>query len=306
MVSGRSVKYLLSGKQIKAFVFAVFLIMANLLSLSSAMLVQSAQAASPDPNQVNVSPSDPGTTPINPVNLVNGLQGYTGVAGQLASLVEQVAQQEEQSDINIDNNLNTGLISTDDTNSSALDSADNLDSSALDGETPLMGDTPVGVYQIWQAIVGYTGQFFSTSPNTGDTNGVAGQFFEGTQAIIYYTIGGGWIPKLGWIFAEYTQEFVSDWIGPTIGNFLIARLIAFKDNPDVSFQKDTFSIQMRSLNHIVRDFSYDLLLLFFILGIWRYWTNSVWGNGNLWGAVGRIAAATGAIVAWRKSITTQS
>ncbi len=52
------------------------------------------------------------------------------------------------------------------------------------------------------------------------------------------------------------------------------------------------------MNHLVRDFSYDLLLLFFILGIWRYWTNAVWGNGNLWGAIGRLVAATALIVAW--------
>ena len=279
------------NNRVKAFAFVVFFAIANLLSLSSVLLVQSVQAASPDPNPVNVSPSDPGTTPINPGTLVNQFQGYTGVTGQLASLVEQVAEQEEQSDINIDNNLNTGLIAANSNSSS---------SSSTGGSTSTTTPSyvPGGISWLWQAIVGYTGQFLNTSPNTGKTTGLAGQVFEGMQAIFYYTVGGGWIPKLGWIFAEYTQEFVSDWIGPTIGNFLIARLIAFKDNPDVSYQPDTFSIQMRTLNHIVRDFSYDLLLLFFILGIWRYWTNSVWGNGNLWGAVGRIVTATATIVAW--------
>ncbi len=124
------------------------------------------------------------------------------------------------------------------------------------------------------------------------------QVFDGLKAVTYYTVGGGWVPKLGWLVAKYMQQAVSEWIGPTIGHFLISRMIAFKDSPDVSYDKNGFSTQMRRLNHLVRNFSYDLLLLFFIMAIWRAWNGAIWGNGRMWGAIGRIIAASACIIAW--------
>ncbi len=282
-----------TSNRIKAFIFAVFLVTANLFSLYSAALTMAAQAATPP--QPPKSPSQPangsvpnnGNNPItNPGqlnNLGNALNGTAGQNAQLDSLVQQAAEQEVESYQNIDDNLNSSLATT--------------------GANTSSGSATISSYL--QSIQNNVASFLNTSTSQGFTSGgIAGQVFEGMQAIIYYTVGGGWIPKLGWIIAEYTQEFVSDWIGPPIGNFLINRMVAFKDSPDVSFQNDTFSQQMRTLNHLVRDFSYDLLLLFFILGIWRYWNNSVWGNGNLWGAIGRIVAATALVIAWPKFITT--
>src|SRR6185369_256926 len=43
----------------------------------------------------------------------------------------------------------------------------------------------------------------------------------------------------------------------------------------------------------------DLLLLLFILCIWKFWADAAWrGGGNLMGAVGRLIFTAGLLLAW--------
>ncbi len=201
------------SKQIKSFIFAVFFVTANLLSLYSITLVAGAQAATPQPPKppdqpANGSVPNNGNNPItNPGqlnNLGNTLNGMAGQNAQLESLVQQAAANETQSYQNIDDNLNSSLATT--------DSAQNPDANADDPESQIAALSNQG--SLLQQIQQLTASFLNTGTNQGNsTSGFAGQWFEGMQGLIYYTIGGGWIPKLGWIFAQYTQDFVSEWLG---------------------------------------------------------------------------------------------
>lgn len=48
-----------------------------------------------------------------------------------------------------------------------------------------------------------------------------------------------------------------------------------------------------------RAIAINLLLLLFLVSIWKYWTEAAWRNGhNLMGAVGRLIATTGLILGW--------
>jgi hypothetical protein len=165
--------------------------------------------------------------------------------------------------------------------------------------TSLVNQASEQDFQNWTDIANLTNNLANGGQMSEPAGGTEASYvFQGIQAAVYYIFGLGWLPYLGWIVGKLLQQFIVGWIAPTIGNFLMSRLIAFKDNPDVSFQTDAFSIQVRQLAHLVRDFALDLLLLFLIMSIWRTWNNAVWGRGNLWGVIGRIIAATGAIIVW--------
>ncbi len=134
--------------------------------------------------------------------------------------------------------------------------------------------------------------------NMGNQGNGGTDTYQGLQYFFNQTIGLGWLPHIGELFAKWLGEVVTDWIGP-VGAYLSGWVMEFVFNPDVSIGQDAFSTNVRTLALGVQDLSNDLLLLFFILGIWRYWTQAAWGGGqSVFSAVGRIIATAASIAAW--------
>jgi len=130
-----------------------------------------------------------------------------------------------------------------------------------------------------------------------DSPGVYNDVYNGIQAFFDRTIGLGWLPNLGQLIAKWITEFIQGWMAP-LGEFMVYWMIQFAYNPDVSVGTDGFSTQVRGMARGVRDLANDLLLLFFILSIWRYWSSAAGGRGTIMGAVGRIIVAAAVMIAW--------
>ena len=58
--------------------------------------------------------------------------------------------------------------------------------------------------------------------------------------------------------------------------------------------------EVRKLADIMYGIAVDLLLLLFVLCIWKYWADASWGRGgsNLMGAVGRLITTSALMLAW--------
>ncbi len=134
--------------------------------------------------------------------------------------------------------------------------------------------------------------------NTGNQGSNGTDTYQGLQYFFNSTIGLGWLPNIGDLLAKWFSEIVTGWVAP-VGAYLSGWVMEFVFNPDVSIGTDQFSRSIQTLSYGVRDLSNDLLLLFFIFGIWRYWTQAAWGGGQtMLSAVGRIIATEGLIIAW--------
>ena len=87
--------------------------------------------------------------------------------------------------------------------------------------------------------------------------------------------------------------------------FLGAFLRVFVLNPNVAVnglngtQNDGISPYIRQAADVMYGIACDLLLLLFILAIWKYWAEAAWrGAGNLMGAVGRLIFTAGLLLAF--------
>ncbi len=106
-----------------------------------------------------------------------------------------------------------------------------------------------------------------------------------------------WIENIGSLLQQLLDQLVIYVIEP-IAQLLTGLLIQFAYNPDVSVGTDSFSKNVQDLAKWVQFVANDLLLLFFLLSIWRYWANAAWKGGSMMGAVARIIVAASATTAW--------
>jgi len=129
----------------------------------------------------------------------------------------------------------------------------------------------------------------TSDPNSNDiTNGIQ-NFWNNTGKL--------WFTNLGALISQYVEQIVQYIVEPIV-QLLTSVMVQFAYNPDVSVGIDQFSLNVQDLAMWVRYLSNDLLLLFFILSIWRYWANAAWKGGSMMGAVARIIVAAGATTAW--------
>ncbi len=131
----------------------------------------------------------------------------------------------------------------------------------------------------------------------GDTsNPQSNSITQGIQNF-WNTTGEAWFTHVGSLIKQYIKQVVNFIIKPIVQQ-LTNVLVQYAYNPDVSVGEDGFSKNVQDLAGWVRNLSNDLLLLFFILSIWRYWANAAWKAGSLMGAIGRIVVAASATTAW--------
>ncbi len=125
---------------------------------------------------------------------------------------------------------------------------------------------------------------------------------------------------LPWI-GKNVSEFLYSWI-PSAVQYLARALEIFVLNPNIAVNglanDPRFTIsntpaaqegqtyinaiapEVRKLADIMYGIAVDLLLLLFVLCIWKYWADASWGRGgsNLMGAVGRLITTSALMLAW--------
>ncbi|CAN5533502.1 hypothetical protein BH10CYA1_BH10CYA1_17690 [soil metagenome] len=115
--------------------------------------------------------------------------------------------------------------------------------------------------------------------------------------------------NIGQLIGRWVTELINGWVSDTV-QFLTAFLRTFVLNPNVAVNglrglpgagtgSDDISPYIRQAADVMYSIAVDLLLLLFILSIWKYWVDAAWRGGvNLMGAVGRLIFTSGLLLAW--------
>ncbi len=114
--------------------------------------------------------------------------------------------------------------------------------------------------------------------------------------------------NIGQLIGKWLTEFINGWVSDAV-QFLTGFLRLFVLNPNIAVNgmantpgggaSDDISPFVRQGADVMYGIAVDLLLLLFILCIWKYWAEAAWrGGGNLVGAVGRLIFTSGLMLAW--------
>ncbi len=110
--------------------------------------------------------------------------------------------------------------------------------------------------------------------------------------------------NIGQLIGKWLTEFINGWVSDTV-QFLTGFLRVFVLNPNIAINglngnaADDISPYIRQAADVMYGIAVDLLLLLFILCIWKFWAEAAWrGGGNLLGAVGRLIFTSGLMLAW--------
>lgn len=115
---------------------------------------------------------------------------------------------------------------------------------------------------------------------------------------------GNLFTNIGQLIGKWLSELINGWIADSV-QYLAQFLRIFVLNPNVAVnglngkQNDGISPYIRQGADVMYGIAVDLLLLLFILCIWKYWAEASWkGAGNLMGPVGRLIFTAGLLLAW--------
>jgi transposase len=116
--------------------------------------------------------------------------------------------------------------------------------------------------------------------------------------------------NIGQLIGRWITELINGWVSDTV-QFLTAFLRTFVLNPNIAVnglnngiggggnQNDDISPYIRQGADTMYGIAVDLLLLLFILCIWKYWADAAWRGGvGLMGSVGRLIFTAGLMLAW--------
>lgn len=128
--------------------------------------------------------------------------------------------------------------------------------------------------------------------------------YRGMHQFFKDDIVGNLFRNIGQLIGKWLDEFIGGWIADT-AQFLAKFLRVFVLNPNIAVnglngqQNDGISPYIRQGADIMYGIAVDLLLLLFILNIWKFWAEASWnGAGNLMGPVGRLIFTAGLLLAW--------
>lgn len=107
---------------------------------------------------------------------------------------------------------------------------------------------------------------------------------------------------IGQLFGKWLYEFITGWMCDVV-RFLTGALATFVLNPNIANNvaqgKDDISMSVHKMADIMMSIAIDLLLLLFILCIWKYWAEANWrGMLNPMGSVMRLISTAGVLLAW--------
>ncbi len=115
---------------------------------------------------------------------------------------------------------------------------------------------------------------------------------------------GNLFQNIGQLVGKWMSEIIDGWMADTV-QFLAKVLRIFVLNPNIAVNgldgkaDDGISKYVRQAADVMYGIAVDLLLLLFILCIWKFWAEASWnGAGNLMGPVGRLIATSGLMLAW--------
>ncbi|MBY0357759.1 MAG: NADH dehydrogenase subunit 6 [Candidatus Obscuribacterales bacterium] len=115
---------------------------------------------------------------------------------------------------------------------------------------------------------------------------------------------GNLFTNIGQLIGKWMSEIIDGWIADT-AQFLGRFLRVFVLNPNIATNglngstDDGISRYVRQGADIMYGIAIDLLLLLFILCIWKFWAEAAWrGAGNLMAPVGRLIFTSGLMLAW--------
>ena len=128
--------------------------------------------------------------------------------------------------------------------------------------------------------------------------------YRGMHQFFKDDIVGNLFQNIGQLFGKWLSELIDGWIADT-AQFLAKFLRVFVLNPNIAVnglngqQNDGISPYIRQGADVMYGIAVDLLLLLFILCIWKFWADASWGGaGNLMGPVGRLIFTAGLLLAW--------
>lgn len=141
--------------------------------------------------------------------------------------------------------------------------------------------------------------------------GTYNETYQGIKNFWNYDIVGNLFANVGQLAGKWLSEWVDGWVSDIVG-FLTGALRAFVLNPNIALSGnlestdhgnpehlDDISSLIRRAASVIYAIAVDLLLLLFVLAIWRYWTEAAWKGGmGVMGAVGRLIFTFGITLAW--------
>lgn len=130
--------------------------------------------------------------------------------------------------------------------------------------------------------------------------------YAGLSAFWGDDIISNFFANIGQLIGKWLSEFINGWVADAV-QFLTGFLRIFVLNPNIAVNglsasggpADDISPYIRQGADIMYSIAVDLLLLLFILCIWKFWAEAAWrGGGNMMGAVGRLIFTAGLLLAW--------
>jgi hypothetical protein len=143
----------------------------------------------------------------------------------------------------------------------------------------------------------------------GNDLGAPNDVYEGIKNFWNNDVVSDLFSNIGQLIGRWIDELINGWIADTV-QFLTAFLRTFVLNPNIAVNglgnlpgggnsNDDISPYIREGADVMYGIAVDLLLLLFILCIWKYWVEASWrGGAGLMGAVGRLIATAGLMLAW--------
>ncbi|MFA6555175.1 MAG: hypothetical protein WCT03_02040, partial [Candidatus Obscuribacterales bacterium] len=140
--------------------------------------------------------------------------------------------------------------------------------------------------------------------------GAYNETYQGLSAFWGDDIISNFFANIGQLIGKWLSEFINGWVADAV-QFLTGFLRIFVLNPNIAVNGlsttpggpgaavDDISPYVRQGADIMYGIAVDLLLLLFILCIWKYWADAaIRGSGNMMGAVGRLIFTAGLLLAW--------
>lgn len=172
-------------------------------------------------------------------------------------------------------------------------------------------DAPGEVPLVYTAATNNTTGVIQNVTNTLLGTGELGYINETYMGIKRFwgdDIIGNLFQNIGQLIGKWISEWINGWVADTV-RFLTAFLRTFVLNPNIAVngiqngpgagQADDISPYIRAAADVMYGIAVDLLLLLFILCIWKYWADAAWrGGAGLMGSVGRLIFTAGLLLAW--------
>jgi len=158
--------------------------------------------------------------------------------------------------------------------------------------------------QLAEPITGWVDQQLLQGTNQDQVGGV--NTYSDLKQFWSNDIVGNLFNNMGQLIGKWATEWIHGWVVPIV-QYLTSCLRVFVLNPNIaingmqgsSAQNDDISGYVRQAADVMYGIAVDLLLLLFILCIWKFWVEQAWrGGAHAMSAIGRLIFTSGILLAW--------